>query len=227
MRSRLLRPGLHGAVVAGLAVVLTACGLPEAITEGDPEELQRDAPRQPPTELHPGLRDCAPAGSDDELSLADADLNGVSWSTPEGFYDVTGNYFEDNPVEDLQWMWVGASEDLPAHTLDVISVNHYSGVAWNEYADNCEAVPLDAVEEKLAQYRVHIGAEELSAPQMVEINGYPAMTQDIRLDTYDYEGYWLFSTDELLHVYCQWESADAEATIRRGCKQLVDSVTVP
>lgn len=222
------RGGWGAAATAALLVALTACGLPELIEGGgEPAGGARDATREPPKELHPGLRDCKPAGSPDELSLADADLNSVTWSTPDGFYDVTEGYYEDNPVEDLQWMWVAASRELPAHTLDVISVNYYSGVAWNAYADNCEAVPLTAVEERLAQYRVHIGAQPLSDPEMVTINGYPAMKQDIRLDSYDYEGYWLFSTSELLHVYCQWENAAAEAVIREGCGELVESVQVP
>lgn len=207
--------------------MLTACGMPTLLggDEGG-DGGQRSSPRQPPTELHPGLRDCAPAGSDDSLSLADADLDAAKWSTPTGFNDVTGSYFEDNPVEDLQWMWVGASEELPSGTLDVISINYYTGVSWNEYADNCDAVPLEAVKEKLASYRVQIGAEELSDPEMIEINGYPAMKQDIRLENYDYEGYWLFSTSELLHVYCQWENAEAEPVIRDGCKALIESVKV-
>ncbi len=214
-------------IVTGVLLLLAACGLPESVVGRDVPGNQRESPRQPPPQLHPGLRDCAPAGSDDALSLSDADLGSASWSTPEGFHDVSGDYFEDNPVEDLQWLWVAASEDLPAHTLDVISVNYYTGVAWNEFADNCETVPLTAVEEKLAQYRVHIGARALSDPEMIEINGIPAMKQDLRLHSYDYEGYWLFSTKELLHVYCQWESPSAEEIIREGCKDLVGSVEVP
>lgn len=219
---------MRGAAIAVvLSVLLAACGLPETLAGEDSQEGAGDRPREIPTALHPGLRDCAPAGSDDALALSDTDLDAVQWSTPDGFVDVTGEYFEDNPVEDLQWMWVGGSEELPPATLDVISVNYYEGVSWHEFADDCDSVPLTAVNERLAQYRTHIGAQELTEAKMIEIDGYPAMSQDLRLATYDYEGYWLFSTTQLLHVYCQWESASAEAIIRQGCAELVDSLVIP
>src|SRR5690625_4303781 len=143
--------------------MLTACGLPSALGGGEGgTDGSRDTPREPPTELHPGLRDCAPQGSNDSLSLADSDLEAVTWSTPAGFYDVSSYYHEDNPVEDIGWIWVAAPESLPNRTLDVISVNYYTGVGWNEHTDNCDAVPLEAVKERLSRYRTQIGAKELS-----------------------------------------------------------------
>src|SRR5690625_5236655 len=147
--------------------MLTACGLPSTLGGGEDEtDGSRDTPRERPTELHPGLRDCAPEGSDDSLSLADSDLEAdcapegsddslsladsdleaATWSTPAGFHDVSSYYHEDNPVEDIGWIWVAAPESLPNRTLDVISVNYYTGVGWNEHTDDCEAVPLVAVE---------------------------------------------------------------------------------
>lgn len=217
--------------IAGFAaaLLLTSCGAVSQILSGDedPTRSPRSEPREIPTQLHPGLRDCAPQGSDSELHLPRTDLNSVTWKTPDGFVDVSGSYYEDNPVEDLQWVWVAASEKLPPNTLDVISVNYYNNVAWNAYVDECEAVPLTALEERLEKYRNHIGAKPLSEPEMTEINGYPVIKQDLRLDRYDYEGYWFFSVGELVHVYCQWENASAEKEIRRGCKELVSSVTVP
>jgi len=215
-------------VAAAAAAMLTACGLPSALGGGEGgTDGSRDTPREPPTELHPGLRDCAPQGSNDSLSLADSDLEAVTWSTPAGFYDVSSYYHEDNPVEDIGWIWVAAPESLPNRTLDVISVNYYTGVGWNEHTDNCDAVPLEAVKERLSRYRTQIGAKELSEAEMTEINGYPAIKQDLRLNDYDYEGYWLFSTTQLLHVYCQWENPEMESEIRKGCSDLVSSLQVP
>lgn len=222
------RKAIIAAASVASAALLASCGVADLLTrESEKGETSSSTTREPPTQLHPALRDCAPAGSDSELSLTDADLNNVSWGTPKDFYDVTGQYVEDNPVEDLQWMWVGGSKHLPPGTLDVISVNYYNNVAWNAYAEDCQSVPLTAVAERLAQYRTHIGAEALSEPEMIEVSGLPAMKQDLRLDRYDYEGYWIFSTDELLHVYCQWENTSAENEIRRGCKSLIESVRVP
>lgn len=222
--ARLARP----LVAVAAAAMLTACGLPSALGGGGSEPGDsHDTPRQPPTELHPGLRDCAPQGSDDALSLADSDLEAATWSTPAGFSDVSSHYHEDNPVEDIGWIWVAAPDSLPKRTLDVISVNYYTGVAWNEHTDNCDAVPLEAVEERLARYRAQIGAKELSEAEMTEINGYPAIKQDLRLKDYDYEGYWLFSTSQLLHVYCQWETPQMESEIREGCGDLVSSLKIP
>lgn len=223
------RPEPFRALLA-LATLLfiSACGLPENLPDfgrGAPDPDY--TPREIPTELHPGLRDCAPAGSTDELSLADANLAGSSWQTPGGFIDATDRYYEDNPVEDLKWMWAAVPLSVPGFTLDVVSVNYYEGLSWGQYANDCESVPLDAVWERLETYRVHIGAKALSDPEMVEINGYPAMKQDLRLPSYDYEGYWLFSVNELLHVYCQWETASAEQVIREGCQELINSVVVP
>lgn len=226
---KLLRPDRLRTLVGIAALLLVAgCGLPEGLPDfgrGEPEPEY--TPKEIPTELHPGLRDCAPEGSTDELSLADANLADASWQTPGGFSDATNSYYEDNPVEDLQWMWAAVPQSVPGFTLDVVSVNYYEGLAWGQYAKDCRSVPLDAVWERLETYRVHIGAEALSDPEMVDINGYPAMKQDLRLPSYDYEGYWLFSVNELLHVYCQWENASAEAVIREGCQELINSVVVP
>lgn len=220
---------LFGGIVTSAALfALVACsGLGGGLSEETPRRGSSGTqPGEMPTALHPALRDCAPEGSDDTLTLADTDLGQVTWSTPEGFSEV-GGYHEDNPVEDIQDMWVAGADSIPPHTLNVISVNSYTNVAWNDFADDCEAVPLDAVAERLARYRAQIGAEELSEAEMVEIDGYPAISQDIRLREYDYEGYWLFSTTQLLHVYCQWEDDGAEQTIRDGCAELVDSLEVP
>lgn len=212
-----------------IMLLLASCGAGDLLRPSGPQVdgPGADPSRTPPPELHPGLRDCAPVGSDDTLSLSDADLASVSWSTPDGFFDATSSYIEDNPVEDLQWGWVAGSEDLPAMTLDVISVNYYTGVSWHAYTKDCRAVPLEAVKEKLAQYRTHIGAEPLSEPELITVDGQAGVTQDLRLSLYDYEGYWIFSTDELLHVYCQWENASAEQTIRQGCKELISSLRIP
>src|SRR5690606_14911215 len=83
-------------------------------------------------------------------------------------------------------------------------------------ADGCGRVPIAAVEEKLARYREQIGAEPLSEARATELAGHPAIRQDIGLDRYFDAGWRLFSSDQLLHLYCQWTpDADREVVERR------------
>src|SRR5699024_8313248 len=114
--------------------MLTACGLPSTLGGGEDEtDGPRDTPREPPTDLHPGLRDRATEGSDDSLSLAHSNLEAATRPIPAGFHDASSYYPEDNPVEAIGWIWAAAPESLPTRTLDVISVNYSTGVGSNEH----------------------------------------------------------------------------------------------
>lgn len=178
-----------------------------------------------PVTLPPELLECGdPSSTDsqDGLMLAELNLAEASWSMPDGFTE-TFSYFEDNPVENLVSMWVAEPESDPVD-LDVVSVVTYDGLDWGDLADRCGRVPVAAVEERLAGYRDHIGAEGLSEPEMTTLDGHPAIEQSLRLEQYDYQGYWLFSEDQLLHVYCQW--AGEPEVIEDACTELVGSLEV-
>lgn len=186
-----------------------------------------------PTEIPSWLLEC---GSDepskggeeddeDSLQLADLDLTSATWSTPSG-YTVVSTYVEDNPVEEVHSTWYAEPTDPALPTLNVAQVVIYVGLDWGDLADGCGRVPLEAVEEQLAEYRDHIGAQPLTEATMTEVAGYPAIAQDIGLDRYSYTGYWLFSQTQLLHVYCQWTEDSYRSTLVAGCDELVASVRV-
>ncbi|MGC0274697.1 hypothetical protein ACO0LV_17065 [Pseudactinotalea sp. Z1739] len=175
--------------------------------------------------LPPEFLECGDPDALDEdegLMLASLDLAGAQWSTPEGFVE-TFSYYEDNPVENLVDLWVAEPVEDPV-ILNVVNVAIYDGLDWDGAADGCNRVPLAAVEDRLADYRDQIGAEEISEAEMTLLAGHPAITQSVSLSNYDYLGYWLFSRDQLLHLYCQWTSE--REVIEAGCAQLVDSLEV-
>lgn len=178
-----------------------------------------------PATLPPEFLECGdPTSTEEEdgLMLAELNLAEASWSMPDEFTE-TFSYHEDNPVENLVSLWVAepASDPVP---LNVVNVVIYDGLDWGKSADQCGRVPLEAVEERLAGYRDQIGAEPLDEAEMMTLAGHPAIQQSLRLDEYDYLGYWLFSEDQLLHLYCQWTTEQDQ--ISSGCEQLVDSLVV-
>jgi hypothetical protein len=216
-----------------LLVLLAGCsrpGLGGADPGVEPASAGPDEPATMPTEIPSWLLEC---GADkpgrgepaDDLQLADLDLTQARWSTPSGFA-VTDGYVEDNPVETVYSTWYAEPTDPPMETLNVLQVVIYTGIDWGDLADDCGRVPLEAVEEKLAQYREQIGAEPLSDAEMTEVAGRPAIHQDIRLARYSYTGYWLFSRTQLLHVYCQWTDDANRGVIERGCDDSVASISV-
>lgn len=178
-----------------------------------------------PVTLPPELLECGdPSSTDsqDGLMLAELNLAEASWSMPDGFTE-TFSYFEDNPVENLVSLWVAEPESDPV-TLNVVNVTIYDGLDWGKLADQCGRVPIEAVEERLAGYRDQIGAEPLTDAEMMTLAGHPAIQQSLSLAEYDYLGYWLFSQDQLLHLYCQWTTQ--QDLIESGCEELVDSLAV-
>src|SRR5690606_12981742 len=78
-----------------------------------------------------------------------------------------------------------------------------------------------------ARYRDQIGATPMGQATMTEVSGLPAGTQEGGLASYDYVGYWLFSSDQLLHVYCQWTSDAYRATITSRGDEPLASAPVP
>ncbi len=80
--------------------------------------------------------------------------------------------------------------------------------------------------ERVQQYQDTLGSEALNEPQVTEVAGLPAVTQDMRIPNYDFRGYWLFSQTELLFLGCQWTSGSARPEIERSCRELVESVVV-
>lgn len=212
--------------LTALVLLLAGCDLVGSTSGGDDGTgggvgAGGGDPGERPTAIDPGLRECGTG--DDELQLADVDLTRASWDLPAGFVESTA-FHEDNPVESLHSAWYAVPTALPDPALNVVQVVVYTGLDWGEDADECGRVPLSAVEERLALYREEIGADPLSEAEMTTVAGQPAITQDIGLSRYSYEGYWLFSPTQLLHVYCQWTAPTTRETVLAGCAPLVQSV---
>ena len=212
-------------LIAVVLLLLAACVPGTGGTAGgDGSPTGAQEPATMPTEIPSWLLECG-NDKDDSLKLADLDLTQATWSTPSGFVVVT-SYYEENPVESVYSAWYAEPTDPVMPTLNVLNVIIYTGVDWGDLADECGRVPLDAVEEKLAQYREQIGAQALSDARMTEVAGQPAITQEIGLSEYSYTGYWLFSESQLFHAYCQWTDPGYRDVIERGCDDLVASVSV-
>ena len=215
-------------LAAVVLLLLVACvpGTPGPGGGGDGSPPAAQEPATMPTEIPSWLLECGnDKDSDDALKLADLDLTLARWSTPSGFEVVT-SYFEENPVETLLSSWYAEPTDPPMPTLNVANVIIYTGVDWGDLADECGRVPLEAVEEKLAQYREQIGAQPLSDARMTEVAGQPAIQQEVGLSEYSYTGYWLFSQTQLLHAYCQWTEPGYRSVLENGCDALVASITI-
>lgn len=231
MSRGLTRRSSAAVTAAACAVLLAACGVlgDDGATGGEPASGEHaesgGATGSPPATLAPQLLDCG-TGGEEQLTLADTDLTRATWDVPEGF-EVTGGYYEDNPVEEnILDMWVARPEgDVPS--LNVLNVVSYDGLQWSQSGEECGAVPLSAVSDRLAHYRRVIGAVPLDEAEMIEVGGHPAMHQSLEVPKYSYEGYWLFSTTQLLHVYCQWTDDSYRDLIVDGCKELVGSIQVP
>lgn len=224
---------LRATVAVATLTLLAGCAIPGFGDEGTTEPTDGATSWEPdedatmPTEIPSWLLECGDDDKerDEELQLAALDLTQATWSTPDGF-EVTTRYHEDNPVETIHSTWYAEPTDPPQPTLNVIQIVIYTGIDWGDLADGCGRVPLEAVEEKLARYRDHIGAEALTDAEMTTLAGHPAIHQDIGLSRYSYTGWWLFSEDQLLHLYCQWTPDGDRAEIERGCDDLVASLTV-
>ncbi len=235
-----------------LSGAIAACDPQEPDTAGDaqsPEEATSDATEEateeetkPPLEddddgdaesgeqvtLAPEFLEC---GSPEDLNeneglmLADLDLAAATWAMPDGFVE-TPYYSEENPVEDVVSEWVVEPASSPLD-LNVVNVILYDDLDWGDAVDRCGRVPIEAVEERLARYREQIDATPIDDAEMMLIDGHPAITQRIQLENYSYVGYWLFSIDQLLHLYCQWTpNSWQQGQIEAGCDQLIESVSV-
>ncbi|SEE15724.1 hypothetical protein [Ruania alba] len=225
-----------GAALAAALALLTGCQLVDELgPDGEPDsgsdgagssESGSDSGGDGPRTIPPQLLECGENAPDEnELQLADLDLTTAQWSMPEGFVE-SFSYHEDNPVEEVHSTWYAEPNDPAVPGLNVIQVVVYTGLDWDEFADACGRVPLEAVEEQLGRYRDQIDAEPLGEAEMTEVAGQPAITQQIGLAEYSYVGYWLFSETQLLHAYCQWTDDGARQVIEPACTPLVESITV-
>ncbi len=226
------RPGAGRGLVAagvGLVLALSGCGASGGGDEAPSADGAAagvaggsgEGPTIPSQLLECGEKEADPG----ELQLADVDLTTATWSMPDGF-EESFIYREDNPVEEIATTWYAIPTDPPLPVRNVLNVVLYTGLDWGDLADACGRVPLTAVQEQLARYREHIGAEALDEAEMTEVAGLPAITQHIGLAEYDYVGYWLFSQTQLLHIYCQWTDEANREVIEPACTPLVDSVQV-
>lgn len=208
-------------MLAALALIvgLSACG------PGGGDDEASSGPQEP-TSIDAALLECGEVTDEDPtLQLPDIDLTAATWDMPEGFVE-TLEYSEDLPVEHISSFWVAEPEDDPT-PLNVLTVVVYSELDWGEEIDECGRVPRTAVDSRLEGYHEHNGAEPLTKVSEAEVGSLPALEQQVRLPEYSYEGFWLFSRDQLLHVYCQWTSEEEKTTVLKGCDDLVASVVVP
>jgi hypothetical protein len=208
-------------MLAALALIvgLSACG-----SGGGDDETSSGS--EEPTSIDAALLECGEATDEDAtVQLPDIDLTAATWDMPEGFVE-TFEYSEDLPVEHIESFWVAEPEGDPT-PLNVLTVVVYSELDWGEEIDECGRVPRAALDSRLDGYNEHNGAEPLTKVSEAEVGGLPALERQVLLPQYSYEGFWLFSRDQLMHVYCQWTSEEEKAQVLEGCDDLVASVVVP
>ncbi|MFV0253652.1 MAG: hypothetical protein ACK5H2_10010 [Beutenbergiaceae bacterium] len=221
------------AALAAIALLLTlgACSLLDRATD-DPGQGSTGSGSEDsqgvgePTSLDPALLECGdPKLSDSSLTLPDIDLQQTSWATPAGFQE-SFIYQEDRPVEHLESFWAAEPADNPVN-LNALAVAIYSDLDWGEDADDCGRVLLTAINERLEGYNTENGATALTEVTTVDIGGMSVLQQDLSFPEYLYRGYWIFSRDQMVHVYCQWTSDAEKSRILAGCDELIGSVQLP
>lgn len=211
------------ALVAAVgALLLTGCGV-SGDGASDPDDA--DGGSGSSTSIDAALLECGdPDNADPTLQLPSIDLTVATWDMPDGFVE-TFKYSEDLPVEHIESFWAAEpAED--AQPRNVLAVVVYSGLDWGEDIDECGRVAITAIDERLASYREGNEAEELTESSEVEVAGLPALEQDLALAEYSYRGYWVFSRDQLIHLYCQWTSDAEKDRVLTGCDDLLGSLEV-
>ncbi|WP_159622310.1 hypothetical protein [Ruania rhizosphaerae] len=220
-----------------LAGVLTGCQVPGAGSENAPTpgtsgETSDGRPGEPRRTIPPQLLECgAPdAGNkgagEEQIDLTDARVAAdARWTIPAG-YTEAGGYYDDLAYERQTFLITLVPDDPGYDTLDLLGIIGYEGLDWGDLARECGQVPVAAMLERVQQYQDTLGSEALNEPQVTEVAGLPAVTQDMRIPNYDFRGYWLFSQTELLFLGCQWTSGSARPEIERSCRELVESVVV-
>lgn len=218
--------GLRGTRTLALAlgaILLTGCGI-VGDDGGDPDG-GGDGASGSDTTIDAALLECGdPENADPTMQLTDVDLTAAGWDMPDGFVE-TFRYSEDMPVEHIESFWAAEPAEDPV-PLNVLAVVVYSGLEWGEDIDECGRVPIAAIDERLASYREGNEAEELTESAEVEVAGLPALEQDLALAEYSYRGYWVFSRDQLIHLYCQWTSDAEKDRVLTGCDDLLGSLEV-
>lgn len=211
-------------LAAVLLMGAAGCG---AVGDGAGGVAEADgANPQTPTSIDVALLECGdPDNEDPTLQLSEVALTEATWDMPEGFVE-TFRYSEDLPVEHIESFWAAEPEQDPV-ALNVLTVVVYSRLDWGSDIDQCGRVSITAIDERLTSYREGNGAEPLTDITSLEIAGLPALEQDLRLPEYSYRGYWVFSRNELVHLYCQWTSDEQKDAVLSGCDELVGSLEIP
>lgn len=236
-----VRGAVAWGAAASLLLALSGCSLldgddPETEPPSSgPTDGQGEHPSGQPT-IPPQLLECGdPAGKggdseetegDDPVELTDALVaSDASWDVPAGYESATG-YYDDLDYEQRMFMHTYVPTAPGYDTLDLVGVLGYDGLDWGQLAQECGQVPLEAMLERVAEYQDLLDAEPLDEAELTEVGGLPAVTQTMRIPSYDFRGYWLFSQTELLFIGCQWTSQDAQAEIESSCADLVATVQV-
>lgn len=208
-------------LAAGLALTLAGCASDES---GEGGAADRSAPQES-TSIDPALLECGdPENADPTLQLSDVDLTSATWSMPEDYVE-TFEYSEDRPVEHIESFWAAEPDEDPV-ARNVLTVVVYGGLDWGDDVDECGRVPISAVDGRLAGYNEVNGAEPLTEIEQVDVAGLPALQQDLGLPEYSYRGYWVFSRDQMVHLYCQWTSDEERSRMVSACEDLLASFEV-
>lgn len=227
------------AAVLGFVLGLGGCSLlggdepAEAPTSGGPQSGPEPTGR--PT-IPPQLLECdgstgKPAGGQErdrseQVDLTDALVaSDASWDVPAGFQE-SDEYYDDMDYEQRMFMHTYVPTAAGYHSLDVLGVLGYTGLDWGQLAAQCGRVPLDAMLDRVAEYQTMLGAQPLDEAQLTEVGPLPAVTQAMRISSYDFRGYWLFSQTELLYLGCQWTTESVRAEMESACTELVSTVRV-
>lgn len=157
--------------------------------------------------------------------MAEVDLRTLSAPAPTGFRPGGTLYYEDHPVEgdyEAQY-WVPQDQQ---HPLDVLNLVVYPQLDLGPLTLTCDMLSWREITQRIERYHELNGAEVIEETSRVTVAGLPAVREEVDLPSsgYRYLGYWIFGRGQVAHLYCQW--AQDEATMRRGCQEYIDSVTV-
>ncbi|MFV0427572.1 MAG: hypothetical protein ACK5KU_11145 [Beutenbergiaceae bacterium] len=218
--------------VLALVLTLAACGATDDSTAAaDGGESENDSG---PASFDPALLECGDVEYDQpQHTLPEVDLEQTTWAVPAGFEENL-SYEEDRAVEYVESFWAATPVADPV-LRNVLVVAVYSGIDWGSAMDVCGRVPRTVIDERLASYNEQNSATALTQVTGLEIGGLPALQQDLsfpldqelNLPAYSYRGYWIFSRDQMVHLYCQWTNETEQERILAACEELLASVQLP
>lgn len=225
---------MRRAVLALSLAVMLLVGCDQTGGDGSTDPTETVEPTDPeaePTEpatLPPEFLECDPTRQPDDVSvvLADVDLTRATWQLPEGFVE-SDRFVEQNPPATQVRFWVAEPDPAGAGVEDAVAVAVHTGVDWSSVADVCLRVPEEVVLAWLEDFHDGIDVDVLGPAESVTIGGYPAVEQLRQFSDRTSLAAWLFSSEHVMVVYCQWSSETERSRIEQGCEALRESIAVP